>query len=101
MKYFLLIISVLLFLGCSEKKTDGASIFNSECASCHGKMAEKSAFGKSQIIVSWSKENIVKAMKGYQSGTYGRSMKRLMSKQVKSMTDEEIDAVAEYISKIY
>ena len=100
MKYVVLICIVFLFLGCSNKPIDGAALYKEDCANCHGKFARKSAFGKSQVIVNWSKEDIKNAIIGYQEKTYGGSMKNLMRTQVKSLNEEEIDALVAYISSI-
>lgn len=69
-----------------------------KCAGCHGPSAEKPALGKSQVIKGWTKEQIVSALDGYKAGTYGGAMKGVMKSQVSSMTQEDIEAVSEYIS---
>ena len=51
------------------------------CAGCHGKDFEKSAMGKSKIVKDMSKDDIVKALKGYKDGTYGGGMKAVMKGQ--------------------
>ena len=71
-----------------------------KCAGCHGMNGEKHALGKSNIIAGQSKEDLVKKIKGYQDGTYGGAMKGLMSGQVKGLSAEEVDALADYISKL-
>jgi len=100
MKY-LSIILILLFLGCSNKPVNGELIYSKQCSNCHGKMGRKSAFGKSAVIGSLTKEEIVYALKGYQNGTYGGSMKKMMKKEISSFNNEEIDSVAQYISDLY
>ena len=77
---------------------DGAKLY-AKCASCHGANGEKVALNVSKIIKDLSKENFISAVKGYQSGTYGGSMKTLMTGQVKSLTEDEIKAIANYIIK--
>jgi len=65
------------------------------CVGCHGKNFEKSALGKSKIVKDMSKQDIVKALKGYKDGTYGGSMKGVMAGQVKNIKD--VDATAKEI----
>ena len=77
---------------------DGAKLY-AKCASCHGTNGEKVALNVSKIIKDLSKDNFISAVKGYQSGTYGGTMKTLMTGQVKSLTEDEIKAIADYIIK--
>ena len=78
---------------------DGATLYK-KCSACHGANGEKSALGKSQVIAGWSKDRLVKAMKGYKNGTYGGAMKMIMKGQVFPLNDAQIDALAEYISNL-
>ena len=70
-----------------------------KCAGCHGATGEKVALGKSKVISSMSKADIVAAMKGYKDGTYGGAMKGLMKGQVASLSDADMNAIAEKIGK--
>ena len=78
----------------------GHTVFAHKCASCHGNNAEKAALNKSQVIEGWDKERIVNALKGYQDGSYGSSMKGIMKGQASALSDEQIEAVAGYISTL-
>jgi cytochrome c553 len=78
---------------------DGAALFASKCASCHGAKAEKAALGQSAIIAGWSSEKSVDAINGYKDGTYGKNMKMLMKGQVAALSDDEVAALANFISK--
>jgi len=69
------------------------------CAGCHGANFEKAAMGKSKIVKDMSKEDIVKALKGYKDGSYGGAMKGLMKGQVASLDDAAIEAIAAEIKK--
>ena len=82
-----------------KTEVDGSKLFV-KCAGCHGKNAEKKALGKSQIIKGWDEAKIVNALHGYKDGTYGGSMKTVMKSQVSNLSDNEINAVAKYISKL-
>lgn len=79
---------------------DGGALYNQKCASCHGSKAEKSALNKSQIIAQFSETQIKEALKGYQTGTYGKEMKALMQGQAKGLNDAQINALAKYISTL-
>jgi cytochrome c553 len=94
MKTFLMMLGLTAMLAAA----DGAAIFKSQCASCHGAAGEKKALNKSQVIKEFSQEQIVTALKGYKDGSYGGAMKALMKSKVAKLSDEEIDAVAKAIA---
>ena len=68
------------------------------CAGCHGKDFEKSAMGKSKIVKDMSKDDIVKALKGYKDGSYGGAMKAVMAGQAKALSDADIEEIATSIA---
>ncbi len=69
------------------------------CKGCHGKTFEKAALGKSKIVKDMSKDEIIKALKGYKDGSYGGAMKTVMKGQVASLKDDQIEAIAAEIKK--
>jgi cytochrome c553 len=83
----------------STPEIDAAKIY-SACAGCHGADGSKAALGKSQIIKGWDAQKTADALKGYKTGTYGGAMKGLMRGQVSKLSEAEIQALAEYISKL-
>ncbi len=83
----------------STPKIDTAKIY-SACAGCHGADGSKAALGKSQIIKGWDAKKTADALNGYKTGTYGGAMKGLMRGQVSKLSEAEIQALAEYISKL-
>ena len=70
-----------------------------KCAGCHGAAGEKVALGKSKVIKDMSKADILAAMKGYKDGSYGGAMKGLMKGQVASLSDADMQAIADKIGK--
>ncbi|MGE4420490.1 MAG: c-type cytochrome [Sulfurimonas sp.] len=83
----------------STPEIDTAKIY-SACAGCHGADGSKAALGKSQIIKGWDAKKTADALNGYKTGTYGGAMKGLMRGQVSKLNEAEIQALAEYISKL-
>ena len=83
----------------AKAQIDVTSLYT-KCAGCHGMKGEKHALGKSNIIAGQSKEDLVKKIKGYQDGSYGGAMKVLMVGQVKDLSAEQIEALADHISKM-
>ncbi|MEA1918142.1 MAG: c-type cytochrome [Campylobacterota bacterium] len=78
---------------------DGGNLYAQKCSSCHGVHAEKKAMNASQIIKGWSSEKTTAALNGYKDGSYGSNMKAIMSAQVNSLNENQIQALANYISK--
>ena len=70
-----------------------------KCMGCHGANGEKAALGKSKVIKDMTKADFIKAMKGYKDGSYGGPMKGLMKGQVASLSDADIEAIANKIAK--
>jgi len=78
----------------------GKAIF-AKCAGCHGQNAEKKALGKSDVIAGWDAAKVEEALKGYKAGKRNEhGMGGLMKGQVASYSDEDIKAVAAYISSL-
>ena len=77
-----------------------AEVLFKTCASCHGLKGEKEALGKSQVITGWDKNRVIKALNGYKDGSYGGVMKNLMKTHVETKTPEQIEVLADYISKL-
>jgi cytochrome c-type protein NapB len=69
------------------------------CAGCHGANFEKKAMNVSKVVKDMSKEDIVKALKGYKDGSYGGAMKTVMAGQVAKLDDAGIEALAAEIKK--
>ncbi len=81
-----------------EKKTE-ATVNTAVCAGCHGANFEKKAMGVSKVVKDLSKDEIIKALKGYKDGSYGGSMKSVMKGQVAALDDKAIEAIANKIGK--
>ncbi len=79
--------------------TSASAVSTAVCKGCHGQKWEKVAMGKAKVVKDMSKEQIIKALKGYKDGSYGGPMKGLMKAQVKSLSIEDIKAIAQSIKK--
>ncbi len=83
----------------SKPSIDAASLY-AKCSGCHGVKGEKKAMGKTEVIAKWDAKKIEDALKGYK--TNKRNVYKLgtiMNAQTKNLSDEEIKALAKYISK--
>lgn len=79
--------------------SSGADLYN-KCAGCHGSMGEKKALGKSKVINTMSKEDLLTALNGYKDGSYGAAMKGLMKGQVSTLSDTDIQALSAHIAEL-
>jgi len=78
----------------------GKAIF-AKCASCHGADGKTKALGKSEIIAGQPAADLEKKIQEYKAGTRNvAGMGMLMKGQVSSLSDEDIKAVAAYISSL-
>ena len=87
----------MLLAGSTLLMADGAAAY-AKCVGCHGANGEKAALGKSKNVAEMTHADIATALKGYKTGTYGGPMKSLMKGQVASMSDADIQAVADHIA---
>lgn len=93
--------SVLLFLLLTSSllAVDGAVIY-SKCAKCHGENGQHAAFGKSARIAGWKVKQTVAVLNIFKNMSKYDKFARVMNRQVSKLSDEEILAVAQYISKL-
>jgi len=87
----------LLTVGSLIASSSLYAVSTSACVGCHGANFEKKAMGQSKVVKDLSKEDIVKALKGYKDGSYGGAMKAMMKGQVASLSDADIGAMADVI----
>lgn len=72
-----------------------------KCKGCHGADGKIVALGKSAVIAGQDKAVLIASMNEYKAGTKNvAGMGSLMKGQVASMSDEDIEAVAEYLSSV-
>jgi len=79
---------------------DGEAVFK-KCAACHGQKAEKSYLNKVAVLTTLEKDVMVTSMKEYKAGernTYGTGA--VMKGQMATLSDEDMEAVAEYITTL-
>ena len=90
-------LALMLAGAASLVMADGAALYK-KCAGCHGAKGEKKALGKSAVIGGMDVATIVEDLKAYKEGKRNaHGMGMMMKSQVKSLSDADIQAVAEYI----
>jgi len=92
-------IMILTLVSTMMMAADGAALYK-KCVACHGANGEKPALGKSKVLTQMSQDEVLNALNGYKDGSYGGMMKALMKGQVANLSDEDISALAQYISQL-
>ena len=79
---------------------DGAALYKSKgCMVCHGGKGEKKQ-GAIPRVAGLPAEKLATALKGYRDGTIKTPMAKMMrNKKVQSLTDQEIEQIAAWLSK--
>ena len=92
----------LLLAGTSLAMADAAAgdALYKKCAGCHGADGKTKALGKSGPIAGLAAEEVVKDLQGYKAGTLNKHGMGGVMKGQANMSDEDMKAVAEYISKM-
>ncbi len=90
----------MIFAGATLMAADGAALY-AKCAGCHGADGKTKALGKSAPIAGLDVATLEKDMQGYKAGTLNKhGMGGVMKGQVAALSDEDIKALAEHISKL-
>lgn len=92
--------SATVAMSTKEDNAAGKAIF-AKCIRCHGANAQRKALSKSEIIAGKSVTYLEKALAGYKAGTRNvAGMGIVMNGQIAPLSDEDIKAVAAYISTL-
>ena len=79
---------------------NGKALFG-KCAGCHGANGATKALGKSDVIKGWDAAKVEEALKGYKAGTRNaHGMGGVMKGQAAALSDDDIKALASYISSL-
>lgn len=72
-----------------------------KCKGCHGAEGKTVALGKSAVIAGQEKATLIASMHAYKAGTRNVSgMGGIMKGQMASVSDEDIEAIAAYLSSV-
>ena len=96
-KIMLPVLSTAMLMAAS-----GESIYQTKCASCHGKHAEKKALGHSNVIKGMPVEQFITLTKAFATGEkQAMPIAKIVKKQfIDTYSDAEIKEVAAYVNKI-
>jgi len=90
----------MMVAGATLMAADGAALY-AKCAGCHGKDGKTPALGKSAPIAGMTADQVTKDIAGYKAGTLNKKgMGGVMKSQVAGLSDDDVKALADYISKL-
>lgn len=79
----------------------GEELFGLRCSGCHGKDANKSAFGKSGRVARLQEKELVQVVTNYQNGVYAHgSTANAMKGRAITLSDRDVRALARYIDSL-
>ncbi len=81
--------------GAAQAEVTHGQLMASTCFACHGN--EGMSPNTIPSIGDWNKDQIVESMQAYKAGD---RMSTVMERHAKGYTDEEIEAIAEYIGSL-
>ena len=103
-KIFFLVVPIFFLTACGGEisgSSDGIVLYKKKCVMCHGVNAEKNAFGRSDVIVSWDAAKIEEALNGYKVGSRNvHGMGHMHSSHLSTFSSEDIKAVSDYVDSL-
>ena len=93
-----IVLTLTILASSSLFASNGAALYK-KCAGCHGVHGEKRALGKSDIIQGLSQRKIENELFEFRDEKVD-SDEMIMKMQVKNFTNDQIKAVAKYISNL-
>ena len=101
MKKILFLAVATLFAGSAMAAADGATLFQEKtCWSCHGKDGKKTLTPAFPKIAGQNAVYAEQQMKDIKSGVRANGQAAAMKGVMELVNDEEIKALAEYLSKL-
>lgn len=79
---------------------DGAALYAQKCAGCHGIDGAKKSRASGDTVLKGQSASAIKAkLLGYADGSYGGAKKKIMERMVSRFDEQQLDDLAEAISK--
>jgi cytochrome c len=94
-------ISLAASFSFNAAAADGEALYTQKmCQTCHGAEGKAPIMGAYPKINGQNKDYLVAQMKDIKSGTRSNGMTAAMKAMVATVTDEEFEAIADYLSKV-
>ncbi|MCR4942203.1 MAG: c-type cytochrome [Campylobacter sp.] len=99
MKRILIIFAIVVSFITHVFGANGEELYK-KCVACHGLKAEKVFNNKVPALTTFNKEQIIESMKGYKDKLNKYKMGMLMKPVSKPLSDEDIEALADFIQSL-
>ncbi|ATC83662.1 MULTISPECIES: c-type cytochrome [Pseudoalteromonas] len=94
-------ISLAASFSFNAAAADGEALYTQKmCQTCHGAEGKAPIMGAYPKINGQNKDYLVAQMKDIKSGARSNGMTAAMKAMVATVTDEEFEAIADYLSKV-
>ena len=94
-------ISLAASFSFNAAAADGEALYTQKmCQTCHGAEGKAPIMGACPKINGQNKDYLVAQMKDIKSGARSNGMTAAMKAMVATVTDEEFEAIADYLSKV-
>jgi cytochrome c len=94
-------ISLAASFSFNAAAADGEALYTQKmCQTCHGAEGKARIMGAYPKINGQNKDYLVAQMKDIKSGARSNGMTAAMKAMVATVTDEEFEAIADYLSKV-
>ncbi|MDC9513923.1 c-type cytochrome [Pseudoalteromonas sp. CST5] len=94
-------ISLAASFSFNAAAADGEALYTQKmCQTCHGAEGKAPIMGVYPKINGQNKDYLVAQMKDIKSGARSNGMTAAMKAMVATVTDEEFEAIADYLSKV-
>ena len=95
----LLVVSSALLLPLSVAAADGAALYKEKaCHTCHGEDADTPIMPAYPKLAGQNAEYLLAQMKDIKSGTRSNGQSVIMKGLVAAISDEDLDAIAQYVA---
>ncbi len=82
------------------KTINGRELYVAKCQSCHGEQGELAAYGRSRELNTLTLEEMKVSIRGYTLNEYDRGLAIIMAPIASSITEEDVDAVYNYLQTV-
>jgi len=84
----------------ADPSIDARALFVDKCMKCHGDKGTTHPLAEPFVIAGQPKELLIAKIEGYKALTFGGRLRGQMATSVQLLTPEEVNAVADYVSKL-